>query len=348
MQKWLLIGLLPAGILLSCVDEVQLPIRQAEPQLVVEGTITNESPPYMVRLTYTGAFENISLRPKETPISNAVVTIRDDAGQSTGLIGITGQPGYYQTTDPSFVGQVGRTYTLSVTLPNGKRYMSRPEKMLPVPAIDTVYSEFISTDNVQTPYRYRVYIDTKDPADQPNFYRWEGLFYSLRPSTGSPCTPFSRDICNDRCWVPVTIRTVNISSDQLVNGNTVQKRLIMESLVFATGPQLFEVRQYSLTREAYQFWKRFGEQQTRVGTIFDPLPAPITGNVVNTTDPDDLALGYFGASAVVVARSRIEGEETYRPQVRGFLSTIIIPQGDCRAVYAPTGRLPGDIPEGWR
>ncbi|GAA4457872.1 hypothetical protein GCM10023189_29260 [Nibrella saemangeumensis] len=337
-----------AGILVSCVDEVQLPIRQEAPKLVVAGLITTAPPPYTVRLSYTGDFQYIGLRPKETLILNATVRIQDDAGRSTRLTTITGQPGYYQTIDTAFVGEIGRTYTLSVTLPDGKQYVSRPERMVPVPAIDTVYSEFISTDNIQNPYRYRVYVDTKDPADQQNFYRWEGLFYSLRPSTGSPCTPFSRDICNDRCWVPVTTRTVNIFSDQLINGNTVQKQPVMESLVFATGPQLFEIRQYSLTREAYQFWKRFGEQQTRVGTIFDPLPAPIQGNMVNAADPGDLALGYFGASAVAVVRSRIQGEETYQPRVQSFLNSIIVPPGDCRLAYAPIGRLFADIPEGWR
>jgi hypothetical protein len=41
------------------------------------------------------------------------------------------------------------------------------------------------------------------------------------------------------------------------------------------GKQYVEVSQYSLTREAYQFWKLLDEQQTRTGSLFDPQPAPM-------------------------------------------------------------------------
>lgn len=58
------------------------------------------------------------------------------------------------------------------------------------------------------------------------------------------------------------------------------------------------VRQYSLTQAAYQYWTLFEQQCTRSGTIFDPQPASIEGNVRAVDDTTKLALGFFGASGV--------------------------------------------------
>jgi hypothetical protein len=69
---------------------------------------------------------------------------------------------------------------------------------------------------------------------------------------------------------------------------------------------LVEVSQYSLTREAYRFWERYEEQRIRTGSILDPLPEPIEGNVYNVNDQNDIALGYFSASSVTTKRIKTD------------------------------------------
>ena len=58
------------------------------------------------------------------------------------------------------------------------------------------------------------------------------------------------------------------------------------------------MQQYALTQAAYQYWTLFEQQRTRTGSLFDPQPASIEGNVRLQSDTTTLALGYFGASAV--------------------------------------------------
>ncbi|MCU0353389.1 MAG: DUF4249 domain-containing protein, partial [Cytophagales bacterium] len=183
MDKTKVLSLVCLAVLLlnSCIDEVQLPIRNETPKLVVEGMITNEPGPYRVRLTYSGEFLSAGELPPELSVSNAEVFISDDVGNRTRLLSLR-NPGFYETTDSSFVGRVGRSYTLSVRLPDGRRYVSKPEKMLPVPPIDTVYAEFVTINNPGRNYAYDIYIDTRDAPNTRDYYRWTAYSYHLHRS----------------------------------------------------------------------------------------------------------------------------------------------------------------------
>jgi hypothetical protein len=89
-----------------------------------------------------------------------------------------------------------------------------------------------------------------------------------------------------------------------------------------------------MTREAYQFWKRYQEQLERTGTILDPLPSPIEGNVYNVNNPSDLALGYFAASGIFKKRTIIPVQA---------LENNLLPKGVtrrrglCTSVYSAQG-----------
>ncbi|WP_128546237.1 DUF4249 domain-containing protein [Larkinella soli] len=344
-MRWSILFLIPAGLTAACINEVNLPIRSETPILVVDGVITNEAPPYTIRLSRSGTFSFNQETPEDEVVQNAVVTISDDRGRSTPTIGSESRPGYYLTTDSTFRGQVGRSYTLSITLPDGKRYVSRPETMRPVPPVDSLYAQLVQSNTGANAYQYFVYLDTKDPASERNYYRWAAYSYTSRRSTGVLCCLSCTAICFDRCWTQLFSRAVNIADDEATNGNTIADRLIIQSPVFTPGPTLVEVQQYSLTQEAYGFWKAFQEQSTRVGSIFDPLPGPIIGNVVNAADPNDRALGYFGASAIARKRLRITGEETYRNAPFGYFSSLPVPFGDCRRTYGADA--PVTEPPGW-
>lgn len=341
----LLLFVLVAGTLFSCIDQVTLPIRNEAPRLVVDGLITNEKPPYSVRLSYSGSFTFDQENPQDQKITDATVTLRDDAGHATALAHDVFNPGFYRTTDSTFVGQQGRSYTLNIRLADGKTYVSAPEKMPAVPGIDSVNARFMATESITLPYQYYFYANVTDPAAEPNYYRWTAYSYTVRRSTGVPCCLGCPGICFDRCWLQYFSQDINIFSDNGVNGNPLPGRLVMRSPIYTPGPTLVEVQQYSLTPAAYQFWRLFKEQQSRTGTIFDPLPASVIGNISNVNDASDQALGYFGASAVTRKRFRERGDDTYGSALYGYISSLTVPQGDCRATYG--WQSPVLEPPGW-
>ncbi|SDK85876.1 protein of unknown function [Catalinimonas alkaloidigena] len=336
--QWLCGSLLLLG---GCIDEVPLRVRNVQPILVVEGLITNEPPPYTVQLTYTGNFVSSTLFPEALYVTGAQVRIFDDQGDTTTLKPVLEAQGVYRTTDPTFVGQIGRRYAVDLVLADGRHYVSQPELLRAVAPIDSLSAEFTEVVNFDEdhPYGYQLFAHAQDPAETEDYYRWTLQGYSRRESTGRPLG-FAGVCCNS-CWVPFYERGINVLSDAAFNGNRIDHYYVGYVPYYVPGLHFVEVSQYSLTREAFQFWQRYGEQLTRTGTTFDPLPAPLEGNVANADNPDDLALGYFGASALVRRRTILRGD-TVRPGPYYYES--FIEPGDCREVY-----LNGDLytPEGW-
>ncbi len=342
----LIVSLLFLAIVVSCIDRVDLPIRTEEPRLVVEGQLTNEAPPYTIRLTYTGKYggEN-GQNSNDQYVQQARVILADDQGRAVQFISI-GQ-GIYRTVDSTFRGQVGRTYGLSVTLGNGKRYLTTPEKMPSVPVIDSVSARLSRTTSAIKPFVIDYSVNTSDPATEKNYYRWTGYGYTTRLSIGDPCSLGSPSFCNYRCWTLVSTNDVNVYNDDAINGNPLRNRFVLQVPVYALGPQLVEIQQYSMTQANYQFWKLFQQQNARTGSIFDPLPAPVTGNVVNADDPSDRARGYFAVTSITRKRLRQQSfpQAVFQPALLSYISSQIIPPSDCRKTYGYDS--PVIEPDGW-
>lgn len=290
----------------GCIEPVELPIRQTERRLVVDGLITDEAPPYPIKLTYSGNLSRSLLIPDELAINGAVATVEDNLGNRALLVQDPLTPAYYWLRDARLRGVPGRAYTLRVTLPDGNRYVSRPEVLTPVPPIERLYGEYHESDRNTVNFNtFLVRIDTRDPPAPGNFYRWQAMCYMpIWGGSNDPQGYYNKALGpGSGGYAPFYGSLTNVLSDQLINGNRVSGRLVFSPPLVALGPQYVEVRQYSLSREAYQYWVLYEEQLARTGTIFDPQPASIEGNVRAVADTNKLALGYFGASAV--SRQRI-------------------------------------------
>lgn len=304
---------------MACIERYDAPIRSANPILVVEGIITSAPPPYFVKLSYTGVFEYGNTTPLEQQENKAKVTIKEEGGRSQTLFNIGG--GQYRTPDGGLRGVVGRAYSIVIELPDGTKFVSKPEKLPSAVPVDKITYEFADVPNSQdfrgdpiSPDGYRIFTEFQDPANEQNYYRWAAYGVSRRATTGTPC-PYPCFTqggcwCNTSCYVQEENRSINILSDALINGKKITRNYVYFSPLYTTGSQAVEVAQYSLTREAYQFMKKYQEQQTRTGSLFDPQPAPLEGNVYNEANPSQLALGYFGAMGLYRKRILFNPEDT--------------------------------------
>ncbi|MBN8826045.1 MULTISPECIES: DUF4249 domain-containing protein [unclassified Spirosoma] len=344
-------NLLLAGVfilLIACVDEVQLPIRQVEPRLVVDGFITDEAPPYPIKLTFSGTYSSGNLFPEELIINGAIVTITDNGERTVALEQDPLLPSYYWMRNPAFRGQPGHRYTLKIVLPDGRTYVSSPELLAPIAPIERVYAEYRQSDGYSgQPDLYNILIDTQDPATPGDYYRWSTYSYVPRWASYDPKHPpvGAMTLCSTcSCWVPYFSQLTSVLSDALINGNRISHRSVFNSPVYAVGRQYVEVRQYSLSRAAYQHWTHFDEQRSRTGSLFDPQPASIEGNVHLQADTTVLALGYFGASAVSKQRLVIPGDTINYDKFLNRLNKSFIPPGDCGSNF-PQFQL--DVPVGW-
>ncbi|MBB6612243.1 DUF4249 domain-containing protein [Pontibacter sp. Tf4] len=330
-------------LLYSCVDPLDLKIGDEARQLVVDGMITDEPGPYTVRLSRSKPYASYHDR-KNAAETGAQVTIADDKGNQETLQEIA--PGVYQTNPDGIRGQVGNTYTLSIVTKNSERYTSAPETIVPVPTIDDLYFEVRSQqvlneeDVEQTVYVANVLLDTKDPAGQKNYYmwKWQGTFkVSTQPWDYSEKVrgvrvPMPKDCC-EICWVTAPTDRVNVKDDRLLNGGNLTHYLVTQIPVI---PQTFgfkyhiEVKQLSVSEAAFDYWSLLKAQIETGGSIQDPPPAIIIGNITSETNPGQRALGFFGASAVATRTMFIQREELGIP-----VSPYVMPD-DCRVLSKST------------
>jgi hypothetical protein len=262
-----------AGLLLflsACQQVIEVPLNNTNPKLVVEGTITNQAGPYYVKLSQTGDFYSTAPAPK---VTDALVTISDDAGNSEILTHLADTPGTYATSTLQAV--VGRTYYLTV-VHKGQTYQSE-SKLLPVTNIDKLVVRMVPKSPTKEE-GYYIYFFAKEPRGETNYYRF--MIYE-----------------NDSLYN--SINDLLVTNDDFIKGD-------IEDLELAYPFQLNDVvklEMHSITKEVYEYYIGLINVYNNDGGLFSPPPVNPPSNISNG------ALGIFRASSVASQTIKITGEE---------------------------------------
>jgi Domain of unknown function (DUF4249) len=317
-------------IISSCIDRINIEIPDSyTSQLVVDGLITDEPGPYTVLLTKTAKIEKFYLRYREV-VAKAKITISDDIGTSE-VLNET-EPGTYQTPENGIRGTVGRTYSIKIETKDGTIYESIPDKMNPVGELDSLYYEFESFLPLadQTRYGFRFYIDAKASQNTDNLVRWKfigiaeidtypQLHTKACPGGGPPCCPDPRPCSgfklNDfgnpisiggnctccTCWVTSPEEKPHVSDNQFVTNGKAKKIEVgyvpLEYFPFQKGKYRAEVKQMSLSRVAFDYWRIIQSQKEGATSLFQPPTGKIKGNIIEKNGVQQ-PVGIFYASSV--------------------------------------------------
>jgi len=328
----------------ACIEPIDLKINSMAGKLVVDGLVTNQPESYRVTLSRSLAFNSDRLPAVYlVPETNAAVSIKDGDGNVYILSEV--ESGIYETNYAAFVGEVGNSYQLNINTSDGKSYESVPEEMPTIPAIDSILYKYQIRERLITnsqghpvvvnEYGFLISVIVNDPVDQRNYYRWKsnGIFefFSI---TDNPEIK--------QCWAPLfrLESAIVIGDDRHFNGNPFNQD-VTTILYDRETKFLARIEQMSLTQKAFEFWDEISKQLTSTGSIFDPAPARVMGNLYNPDDKDEFVLGYFGASAiykdsVLIDRFKASGYVSASPQKPPLL-------GDCRTMepYATNIKPPG-------
>ena len=256
--------------LMSCEDKIELELPDGETFLVVHGWITNEDGPQTVKLTYTAPYFDDGTPPV---VAGAIVTLRDNEGNESTMV--ESSPGIYQFNE---AGIIGRAYQLHINLPEGDIYESDFELLhQPVP-IDSIYwgvsERTPNADFDENPDDiYEVLIDTYEPAGRGDYYQWRSFLNGVEARE-----PFD----------------IFATSDQLVDGGAILEFNVTGKLY--STPDTVVIVQEKISKAAYEFLSQLQSQTAFVGSPFDTPPVPIKSNVHNLSDPNRIALGFFGAA----------------------------------------------------
>ena len=116
-----ILGLLLCCLLgVSCVDEITFNLDSLPSRIAVEGFITDSLTTHTIEISSSAVLGvgNDNIQP---PISNAEVKVLDDQGNE--YLFTEGEPGAYSAL---MQGVTGRSYHLSIVLPDGKKILSTP------------------------------------------------------------------------------------------------------------------------------------------------------------------------------------------------------------------------------
>ncbi len=311
-----IISLIAVFTLCTCIDPYSPKLKGYETLLVVDGVITDEATSYTIKLSRT--IREQDAIPVIVP--DATVYITDDNGTSTEL---TSQgDGTYKTDSNSFKGEIGKNYTLHIKTNDGNEYESDPCMMRPAPDIDSIYfarDQELVNNGSETQEGIMIYLDSKKGVNN-NYYRWdfEETWKFKVPD------PKKFDYINDSTIVPVErVKEYgwkdSKSSEVLIHSLSLAgaDRIEREPVHFIAAQMSDRlsvqysilVRQYSISKDEYDFWNSMIKVNNSGSDIFASQPFPIISNIHNVSNPMELVLGYFQVSAVKQKRKYISFSE---------------------------------------
>ena len=152
-------------------------------------------------------------------------------------------------------------------------------------------------------------------------------------------------VCRSQCWDIFHSSAISLFTDQYTNGGAIDGKNVGQVPYYTQNPALAEVRQSSLTADAYRYFSLLQQQTQHTGGVADTPPAALAGNVKNVANSQETVVGYFTVGAVSVSRYWLTkkdaagiayGSVIYDPVLR---ITVPVP-GEQQLFVAMSRRLP--------
>lgn len=146
----------------ACKKVITVNLKNAIPQIVIQGNITNETGPYTIKITKTVTYTSDNIFP---PVTGAAVSIKDNTINTTDAL-IETAPGIYSTS--ILQGVQGHTYTLTVTAEK-KTYTASstmPQQIL-LDGVSFLKINAFGATIINAVPKFQ------DPPGIPNYYKFE-------------------------------------------------------------------------------------------------------------------------------------------------------------------------------
>ncbi len=220
--------------MLACKKVINVNLNNAAPALVVQGNVTNETGPYMVKLTQTVNYSADNIYPA---VTGATVKITDD---STGIVDVlTEMPnGIYQTN--TTLGSPLHTYHLYIKA-NGQEYtaISTMPKQVILDSI-TFFTNSGFGRSVTNPLA-----NFQDPAGVYNAYRFLETI-NIRPS-----------------------KQIFVLNDRLSDGRYISRQLFNDSAYIQKGDSI-QIEMQCIDKPSFEYFKVLSGQDATNGQPTSP------------------------------------------------------------------------------
>ena len=320
--------------------------------LVVDGFINGNG---ATRLKLSRTL-NIAATSAPAPEKGARVFIVDNTGARYALR--EKSSGFYQSD--SLLLNPARQYQLSIATGNGPATAASYESdLVPLkvtPPIDRLSWRYANS-------QAQILLDTHDPTAQTRYYRWSFSETFQFTAAYESHLEYINGTIQDRvtpiytCW-----RTENPSVIQQASSAQLSQDALLQQQVLTVPDHAEKLRirysvlvsQYAETAAEFAYYEVLRKNTEAVGTVNDPLPSQLTGNVhrVGSAEP---VLGFVGAHTVQTKRLFINNQDLQLPANWHFdspydqcglgIEYLCDPYGNC-IIYpkAVTFALPSNTP----
>ena len=303
----ILVGFLVSAFVINgCVEPFSPPeVNTDEGYLVIDGFLNVGSDTSRIELSHT---QNANATTPVTKETAALVSIEQENG-GTYPFTEKGNGSYF--LPPRQFDQAAK-YRLRVKRIVGTEYVSDYVEVKSTPPIDNIEGKVDPRQDAMV-----MYVNAHDATNNTRFYRWKfeetweyrSAFFSALEFAQNSAGEY--EIVSRKADINLCYRT--LKSANILLGSTIKlsqdiiKDLPLTAVPISSNKLYMKysilVKQYGLTQDAFEYWTSLAKTTEGTGSLFDPLPSQVTGNIKNTADPQELVFGYF--SAAVEQKKRI-------------------------------------------
>ncbi|MBX0334443.1 DUF4249 domain-containing protein [Pontibacter sp. HSC-14F20] len=326
----------------GCVEPYFPEVKESASSFLVVNGFLNANGPTTIQLLRTQNLNETGTPPAEV---NATVFVESENGERYGLhetdFGTYVHPNLQMSSDSK--------YRLYIRTRSGSEYASDYVEVQVTPEIDNVHWRAVGDE-------VKVYIDTHDPLNNSQYYRWEyeqtWQFRSALPTTllyerGTIRYRDQRDMPINLCWKTSFSNTIELASSENLSTDVISDYHIFSIPAGSESISIRNsilVRQYTLTRDAYQYWGIVKKNTENIGTLFDPLPSQQHSNIKSLSNPGEVVIGFVSAAFVQEKRIFIDKDELpseWRPNFASCgTDTLMLSEGNIRDYFEGGYQMP--------
>lgn len=282
-------------------------IKDAPSLLVVEGVIN----PSGITNIYLSRTLKLADKLKANPEIKAKVQIEGPANAVFPLTENTA--GTYSVASLNLNPNL--QYRLRIKTVSGREYLSDLLSVKNTPVIDSLNWQ-------RTAAGVGIYSNAHDSQNNTRYYQWDyeetweirSIAYSefLFKDGTMISRPMPEMELLFTCWKNERSTDILITSTDKLSADVVHRfplTFIPDRSEKLGVKYSILVKQYAISREAYEYMglmKRNSEQQ---GSIFDVQPTELRGNIKSITDPEEQVIGFIGISSVTEKRLFIQNTQ---------------------------------------
>lgn len=299
--------LLVITALTGCTESFEIPFKEADKSiLIVEGDVlVGANVDNRILLSRIKSLNDLN----EYPEKDAKVEIINSTGTRWLL-----QPGDDGEYKANLSLPVNAGYALRITTADGKQYESPNQTALETPPIDSL--SWKQENGVAT-----VFVHSRSRNASPSrFYRWN--YTETWESRAWYETYFdfmdnqiiTRPVGDQiyRCWKNAESSAILIGNTNGLSEDAVSYKPV--TTIEKPSEKMYTrysilVRQFRVSKEAYAFWEILKKNTELTGSLFDPQPSQLTGNLRCVNDPNRQVIGFVTTASVSQARLFIRNSE---------------------------------------